>query len=628
MAKQTVVGSLSNDPSLVAARVDATWFKKLVDYRVGKRGGTYAESAKLLQDELGAVDFSNLSAVLVNQAFAAPRGVAKTVAAIIDWQNAQARDSAAAVENVIDAIPASDRHQKEDIGQPETMAGRDADAFDVPHHNDPQPQGMTARPKTPKEALQDIYERNTPRPEGVSLDELSGAGLKEDVVSHARADAKDFAALDGVGRAEAAHILIGNLRNRDYSNEFVRNNAEAAQFIVREATTEVQFGREGSVEAHRDSAKARLLSAISQQEKTLAATLGDTAMSATGAIGKLTEAKALLQRLRNTVEEDAAVEAVQAAFAELKTAGLPVQALAQDLKMFGISEEKPELQQEEGEAKEPPQPDTFRMAVPTSGLKQGVKKPSGQTIASPESGDAENGDTVRQAGAPVGKAPTLADEQNRVNREPQTLLNGTFVRQEKGEYVRACEDDKVCLVDEGTSVRFVDKQMDTFQAAIELVAAKGWGAIEVTGSDKFRAEAWLRASLAGLEVIGYEPAAKDLAKLDAEKARLNGRENPNLIEASLQSAHALANLNYAEVATADTEKGRYTGKITHETPFHVVQSHGRNSAVIHAKKFLSDDELSRALADGLEFKVEYCRNGVVHSKAKSKSQSKNVGLEH
>lgn len=625
MAKQTVVGSLSNDPSLVAARVDANWFKKLVDYRVGKRGGTYAESAKLLQDELGAVDVANLSAVLVNQGFAAPRGVAKTVTSIIDWQNAQVRGSAPAVENVIDGPSSSDRHRAGEAQQPESMAGRDADAFDVPHHNDPQPQGLTARPKTPKEALQDIYERNTPHPEGVSLDELSGAGLKEDVVSHARADAKDFAALDGVGRTEAAHILIGNLHNRDYSAEFVRNNAEAAQFIVREATPESEFGREGGVEAQKNSAKARLLSAIGQQEKTLAATLGDTAMSATGAIGKLTEAKALLQRLRNTVEEDAAVEAVQAAFAELKTAGLPVQALATDLKMFGINEEEPEPQREEGEAQE--LPDTFRMAVPTSGLKQGVKKPSGQAVASPETGDAEIGDTVRQAGTPVGKAPTPADEQNRVNREPQTLLNGTFVRKDKGEYVRAREDDKVCLVDEGTSVRFVDKQMDTFQAAIELVAAKGWGAIEVTGSDKFRAEAWLHSSLAGLEVIGYEPAAKDLARLDSEKARLNGRQDANLVEASLQSAHALANLNYAEVATADTEKGRYTGKITHETPFHVVQSHGRNSAVIHAKKFLSDDELSRALEDNLELKVEYCRNGVVHSKAKSKTQSKNATLE-
>ena len=95
---------------------------------------------------------------------------------------------------------------------------------------------------------------------------------------------------------------------------------------------------------------------------------------------------------------------------------------------------------------------------------------------------------------------------------PATLLNGRFVRDEVGIYRRIGEE-REALADEGDKIRFIDKQIDAFQAAIELAKAKSWEAIEVTGSEKFRAEAWFHAKSAGLEVIGYEATAQDQQRL-------------------------------------------------------------------------------------------------------------------
>src|SRR5260363_41507 len=88
----------------------------------------------------------------------------------------------------------------------------------------------------------------------------------------------------------------------------------------------------------------------------------------------------------------------------------------------------------------------------------------------------------------------------------------------KGEYHRL-KEARVALGDETDKIRFIDKQIDTFQAATELAHSKGWHAILVTGTEQFRREAWYRASLTGLKVVGYEATATDLENLAAAQER-------------------------------------------------------------------------------------------------------------
>lgn len=65
---------------------------------------------------------------------------------------------------------------------------------------------------------------------------------------------------------------------------------------------------------------------------------------------------------------------------------------------------------------------------------------------------------------------------------------------------------------------------DVVESMLDMVHAKSWQRIRVSGHEAFRSEVWLQATLNGIEVTGYEPKAADLARLaDARQARLDNR---------------------------------------------------------------------------------------------------------
>ena len=47
--------------------------------------------------------------------------------------------------------------------------------------------------------------------------------------------------------------------------------------------------------------------------------------------------------------------------------------------------------------------------------------------------------------------------------------------------------------------------------------AKGWTSLHVKGSDTFKAEAWMQATMAGLEVQGYHPREIDRVRREERK---------------------------------------------------------------------------------------------------------------
>jgi hypothetical protein len=65
---------------------------------------------------------------------------------------------------------------------------------------------------------------------------------------------------------------------------------------------------------------------------------------------------------------------------------------------------------------------------------------------------------------------------------------------------------------------------DVVESMVDMVAAKSWQRIRVSGHEAFRSEVWLQATLLGIEVGGYAPKAADLARLaDARQAHLGNR---------------------------------------------------------------------------------------------------------
>lgn len=193
---------------------------------------------------------------------------------------------------------------------------------------------------------------------------------------------------------------------------------------------------------------------------------------------------------------------------------------------------------------------------------------------------------------------------------PATLLRGRYVRDGAGAYRRLGEE-RVALVDEGDKIRFVDKQLDTFEAATELASVKKWQAIQVTGTDKFRGEAWFAAKVAGLDVVGYEPNAKDLDRLEqAFRRGMEKRQGPGPeISASQTQAEQLALGDGYGVQKPQNSRS-YTGKIVHETDHHVVQDVGRKVVVVHEKQGMDAAKLKEAKTAGQSVRVDYDRQGL------------------
>ncbi|MBN3815182.1 hypothetical protein G3N57_00540 [Paraburkholderia sp. Se-20369] len=214
---------------------------------------------------------------------------------------------------------------------------------------------------------------------------------------------------------------------------------------------------------------------------------------------------------------------------------------------------------------------------------------------------------------------------------PSTLLNGRFVRRDNGEYFRVAdgeESKRVALVDEKDKIRFVDKQMDAFQAAIELAKHKEWEAILVTGTEKFRAEAWHHARMAGLEVVGYEPTEKDLATLEAAQnaGRAQGvtpRPAVSVRAVSESKAEAVDHAVKAGsvVLATNDATGRYAGKVVHQTEHHIVQDVGKKAAVIHDKSRFDATALKKIIDRGDSLRIQYDKGQAAVKPAQERQRS-------
>lgn len=71
------------------------------------------------------------------------------------------------------------------------------------------------------------------------------------------------------------------------------------------------------------------------------------------------------------------------------------------------------------------------------------------------------------------------------------------------------DQGKVAFVDAGKTLNTARDDKATIRAMVEVASAKHWREITVSGTENFRRNAWLEASLAGMQVRGYEPREAD-----------------------------------------------------------------------------------------------------------------------
>ncbi|MFX1767980.1 ankyrin repeat domain-containing protein [Paraburkholderia sp. A1RI-2L] len=153
----------------------------------------------------------------------------------------------------------------------------------------------------------------------------------------------------------------------------------------------------------------------------------------------------------------------------------------------------------------------------------------------------------------------------------KTLLGGRFIGDENGNYRRPGEK-AISLRDENNEIVLTDKQMDTFMAGLELAKSKGWSAIEVEGSQRFRREAWFHGQREGMEVVGYEPTSKDLDTLAQMLERSTADQIAPGVSASLEAAKELVVSEGKGFVAPNYENGNYAGTVLGETDHHFIVS--------------------------------------------------------
>lgn len=77
--------------------------------------------------------------------------------------------------------------------------------------------------------------------------------------------------------------------------------------------------------------------------------------------------------------------------------------------------------------------------------------------------------------------------------------------------------------DKGKIISAKTSDADDVRAMIELAKAKKWSKIKISGTDEFKKEVWLAASMQGLEVGGYTPNAQDIALLEDTNRRIQNK---------------------------------------------------------------------------------------------------------
>jgi hypothetical protein len=123
--------------------------------------------------------------------------------------------------------------------------------------------------------------------------------------------------------------------------------------------------------------------------------------------------------------------------------------------------------------------------------------------------------------APAKPAPAAAQSATRApaDADPWTVPNSVrdrFVQDGRRFYF---PDGAPAFKDLGKRLTTPSENTEVVHSLIEIAQARGWSEIALSGTERFRQEAWRQARLAGLAVRGYKPSGIERAQLVRALAR-------------------------------------------------------------------------------------------------------------
>ena len=126
-----------------------------------------------------------------------------------------------------------------------------------------------------------------------------------------------------------------------------------------------------------------------------------------------------------------------------------------------------------------------------------------------------------EAAVSAGKSATPLEISSERHRHVPEHIRKRFVQVGRHYHF---PDGTRAFTDRGGRLTTPSENTEVIRSLITIAQSRGWNAITVQGTDRFRKEAWFAARLAGLEVRGYRPTDFEHARVARTLAR--GRDGP------------------------------------------------------------------------------------------------------
>jgi hypothetical protein len=122
-------------------------------------------------------------------------------------------------------------------------------------------------------------------------------------------------------------------------------------------------------------------------------------------------------------------------------------------------------------------------------------------------------------GAPATGSPAAASTLKRADSDPWTVPQSVRDRFVQDGHRFYFPDGAPAFKDLGRKLTTASENTQVVHSLIEIAHSRGWTEVTVTGTERFRQEAWRQARLEGLTVRGYRPTDIEQAQLVRALAR-------------------------------------------------------------------------------------------------------------
>ena len=131
--------------------------------------------------------------------------------------------------------------------------------------------------------------------------------------------------------------------------------------------------------------------------------------------------------------------------------------------------------------------------------------------------------TETKSGDTIEREALFASPNARIKVVPSEI--GSQFNQVGDKYFHQNNTKSVAFVDRGDKLETPSSAPQMAQSLVKIAEARGWDELKVRGTEGFRREVWLEASVRGIHVDGYKPSELDKVELEKRNTFMQDRNS-------------------------------------------------------------------------------------------------------